>query len=373
MKENSKMERLTYIVIAVISLTGLSNCSSDKSSIVREDWGTYKDKPVFLYTITNSNGSVMKVINYGAIITSVIVPDKNGVYEDVVMGFDSLQNYIDNGMCVGAVVGRVANVIKDAKFEIDGIEYKLKSGNHGGGEFHTSVWDSEIIENESGKGIRFHHFSPDGSIGYPGNLNAYVTYFFTDDDAVHIMFEASADKATHVNMTQHSYFNLIGNCKEPVFNHLIKIDADNYATIDERNTPLGTYTSVKDTTLDLTTMKPIKENIHKFDRGGYHFCYVFNRPAGTLEKVIEVVEPESGRTMDVYTTQPGVQFYTGNTITKNLKGKQGAIYDPYSAFCLETEHIPNTPNCPDYPSTLVRPDEIYKEICIYDFGVVEKI
>lgn len=368
----SRVLNRIWIVIAIIII--VSSCSTSDNSIKKEIWGEVEGKQVFLYTISNSNGMTMKLTNYGGIITSVKVPDKNGKFEDVVLGFDNLQQYLGKHPCFGATIGRFANRIRNSRFEIDGIEYKLTQNNgshciHGGNEFDRAVWDSEIVNSEGGNGIKLQYLSKDGKKGFPGNLNVYVTYMLTEENAIHVLFEAVTDKTTHVNLTQHSYFNLSAG-KETIHNHRIKIDADNYTEIDEDVIPTGVIATVKGTDWDLTKMTRMGDNIGKLDKGGYHYCYVFNKPVNELAKVIEVYEPNSGRTLKITTTQPGVQFYTGNFISDELTGKYGIQYGPYTAFCLETQHFPDSPNHSNFPSTLLLPGNKYEEMVIYRFGVL---
>lgn len=357
----------------LILLIGLFGCSTNENEVQEEQWGVVHDKQVYLFTISNSNGMVMKVTNYGGIITSLLVPDKNGIMEDVVLGFDNLQQYLDPNPYFGAVIGRFANRIKNGQFSINDSVYQMPKNKgehciHGVGEFNTAVWDGEIVENEEGKGIRLHYLSKDGINGFPGNLDVFVTYTLTKNNAIHVRFEAKTNKTTHVNMTQHSYFNLSGG-KELIYEHLIKIDADNYTEVDESLIPTGTISTVKGTDWDLTRMTRMGDNIHQLDYKGYDYCYVLNKPSGALAKVIEVVEPLSGRTLEVSTTQPGVQFYSGNYISVELVGKNGVHYKPHLGFCLETQHFPDSPNQADFPSTLLMPGDKYEEVVIYKFGV----
>lgn len=375
-KKIKKHLNVAFTSLMLLIIIGLTGCAENKKNIQKENWGVIQNKQVHHYKLTNSNGMVMGVTNYGAIITSVLVPDKDGKMEDVVLGFDNLQQYLDPNPCFGAAVGRFANRIRNGEFIIDSTIYQLTKNDgehciHGGDEFNKVVWDSEIVENELGTSIKLRYVSKDGTNGFPGNLDAYITYTLTENNAIHVRFEAETDKPTHVNMTQHSYFNLRGD-KELIYDHLIKIDADNYTEIDEFIIPTGAISTVKGKDWDLTKLTRMGENIHKLDKNGYHFCYVFNKPVGELAKIIEVVEPKSGRTLEVTTTQPGVQFYSGNKISSELVGKNGAKYKPHSGFCLETQHLPNTPNLSDFPSTLLLPGEKYEEVVIYNFGVTDK-
>lgn len=361
---------LQIIMALILSKTG---CTTNKTDVQQESWGEIQHKKVYHYTLTNVNGMVMKVTNYGGIITSVLVPDKDGIMEDVVLGFDKLQQYIDSNPYFGAVIGRFANRINKGQFGINDSVYQLPNNNgehclHGADEFNTVVWDSEIVESEEGMGIRLHYLSKDGANGFPGNLDVFVTYTLTDVNAIHIRFEAETDKATHVNMTQHSYFNLSGG-QALIYDHRIKIDADQYVEVDESLIPTGNILPVKGEDWDLTSMTRIGDNIHQLDYKGYDYCYVLNKPAGELAKVIEVIEPVSGRTLEVSTTQVGVQFYSGNYISSELVGKNRIHYEPHYGFCLETQHFPDSPNQPDFPSSLLMPGEKYDEVVIYAFGV----
>lgn len=337
-----------------------------------ESYGEIKGEEVYLYTLSNENKMEVKVCNYGAIITSVLVPDRKGKLEDVVLGFDKLERYLEPNPCFGAAIGRFANRIRDGRFSIGDSVYQLVRNDnghciHGGNEFDRLVWESEVIENEKGNAIRLHHLSEDGSNGFPGNLDVYITYTLTSDNSIHVLFEATTDKNTHVNLTQHSYFNLAGT-DEKIFDHLIYIDADHYTEIDEDVVPTGGIATVIGKDWDLTELTRIGDNIHKLDKGGYHYCYVFNKEVNELKKVIEVLEPNSGRTLEVSTTQPSVQFYTGNGLGA-FTGKSEIEYGAHSAFCLETQHFPDSPNHHNFPSTLLNPGEKYEETVVYHFGI----
>lgn len=352
-----------------LSLLFMVACKPNGIKIAEENWGEVDGKDVSLFTLKNNNGMEVKLTNFGGIITSIIVPDKNGKLEDVVLGFDNLKQYTDPHPCFGAIIGRFANRIRNAEFTIDNITYNLEKNDgeqcaHGAQEFNKAVWKTKKLEN----GIQLHHFSPDGTKGFPGNIHAYVTYIITQDNAIEVIFKATTDKATHISMTQHSYFNLTA-CKALIYNHQVKIDADSIPEIDSLIVPTGPLKAVKGTIADLTTMRPIGKHMFEMDYNGYHYCYVFNKKEGELKKVVEIYEPTSGRTLDVTTTQPGIQFYTGNAISDQLIGKNGIKYGMHAGFVLETQHLPDSPNHPNFPSTLLRPNEEYKEHVIYKFGV----
>lgn len=315
----------------------------------------------------------MDVTNYGGIITSLMVPDKEGKMDDVVLGFDNLQQYVDPNPSIGAVIGRFANRITNGQFTIGVKDYQVttdKKGHalHGGGEFEKAVWESEIVQNEMGNGIRLSYFSKDGKHGFPGNVQSYVTYTLTDANAVHVKFEAETDQATHVNMTQHSYFNLNGG-KELIYNHLIHINAKEFTELDESAIPTGVISTLKGKAWDLSVPTRIGDKIHEVPLNGYHHCYVLDKPLGALEKVATVIEPKSGRILEVSTTQPGIVLYASNVLGDKIIGKYGIQYGPHAAFCIETQHYPDAPNYNDFPSTLLLPSEKYNEIVIYDFGI----
>ncbi|MDO6809634.1 aldose epimerase family protein [Zobellia galactanivorans] len=365
----------SYMYAVLICLCSIARLNSQHAGVKSEKWGVAQGKEVLLYTLTNENGMVVKITDFGGTITAIRVADKEGFFEDVVLGFDNLEQYKAEHPCFGATIGRVANRIRNARFEIDGTPYQLAQNSnghclHGGNEFDRVVWQSKIVANELGPSVQLHHLSKEGTMGFPGNLDSYVTYTLTDDDSIHVHYEATTDKATHVNMTQHSYFNLNGG-KDKIYDHIIKIDADNYTEIDEEIIPTGNLATVKGTDWDLTSPTPIGKNIHKLNFNGYHYNYVFNKPNGELKEVIQVVEPKSGRTLSVFTTQPGVQFYSGNTIGDTFTGKNDIRYSDHMAFCLETQHFPDTPNHPSFPSTLLLPGEKYDETTIFRFGVEE--
>ncbi|MDO6819596.1 aldose epimerase family protein [Zobellia sp. 1_MG-2023] len=363
----------SYMYAVLICLCAIGRLNSQHAGIKSEKWGEAQGKEVLLYTLTNENGMVVKITDFGGTITAIRVADKEGIFEDVVLGFDNLEQYKAEHPCFGATIGRVANRIRNARFEIDGTSYELTQNSnghclHGGNEFDRVVWASKIVVNDQGPSVQLHHLSKDGTMGFPGTLDSYVTYTLTNDNRLIAHYEATTDKATHVNMTQHSYFNLNG-MKDKIYDHIITIDADTYTEIDEEIIPTGKLAPVKGTDWDLTTPTLLGENIHKLDFNGYHYNYVFNKAVGELKKVIEVWEPKSGRTMTISTTQPGVQFYSGNGIGDTFTGKNHIKYADHMAFCLETQHFPDTPNHANFPSTLLLPGEKYDETAIFHFGI----
>ena len=355
------------------SLFILLTSYTEKSEFAtKEKWGEVQNKPVYLYTLKNKAGMTVKLTNYGGIITSILVPDKHGKFEDVVLGFDNLKQYTGPNPCFGATIGRYANRIKNGRFTIDDTEYQLTQNDHqqcshGGMEFNRAVWKSKLVKNEHGEGVQFYYFSKDGSNGFPGNLKTNVTYTLSKDNKIYIEYKAETDKDTYVNFTNHSYFNLTGS-KEKIYNHKIQIKANNYTEIDEDIVPTGKISSVKNTLWDLTKLTRIGDHIHELKFNGYHYNYIFNKPLNQLKDVITVIEPNSGRTLTVATTQPAVQFYTGNAIP-NFIGKNNTPYSQHSAFCLETQHYPDSPNHSNFPSTLLKPGEKFNQTTIFKFGI----
>lgn len=350
------------------------NCADTFASdrIEQTPWGEADGKPVTLYTIGNANGTVLKITDYGARITELWVPDRNGKLADVVLGFDRLEQYIAPNPSFGSTIGRYANRIRDARFEIDGTVYELTKNEgenmlHGAGEFENVVWDSEIVENQQGAGIRFRYRSPDGGEGFPGNLLATATYILGDDDAVHVTFEAETDKATHVNMTQHSYFNLNG-MKSTIMDHRLRVDANRYLVMDGVLVT-GEIDTLEGKPWDLSEWTRLGDNMQDIPLGGYNHDYVANKPEGELGLVAEVYEPESGRNLKVFTTQPGITVYASMGLGNGPAGKNGIHYERYSGLCLETQHHTDSANHPHFPSTLLHPGEKYEEAVIYDFGI----
>lgn len=367
-----KVKNITRLLLLILVFSSCKN-----SSVIKDDWGVVDNKPVYLYTISNKNGMELKMTNYGGIITSIMVPDKNGVIEDVVLGFDSLKQYIAPNPCFGATIGRFANRIKNGEFTInDSVYHVVRNDNgknhlHGGMEFNHAVWDSKIVNNELGTGLELRYFSKDGTNGFPGNVQSVVTYTLTDNNAIHVKFEATTDKATHINFTNHSYFNLSA-CKDLIYNHKVRLDADEYVNLDMDAIATGEILDLKGKAWSLKETTRLGDSIQNIPLKGYHHCYVLNKPEGELTKVMWVEEPNSGRTLEVSTTQPGIVLYASNVLSDEIVGKYGIRYGQHMALCMETQGYPGAPNHANFPSTLLQPNEKYEEIAIYDFGVVEE-
>lgn len=355
--------------------------SASQVNIEKAPFGQTKDgKAVDIYTLTNANGVEAKITNYGGVVVSLKVPDKNGNMEDVVLGFDSLADYETRSPFFGTLVGRYGNRIAKGKFTLDGKEYNLVQNNmgnhlHGGTEgFDKKVWQAEEFQNDSTVGLKLTYTSPDMEEGYPGKLDVEVTYTLRNDDALAIDYKATTDKKTIVNLTNHSYFNLAGHDAGDILDHVVMINASQFVPVDSTLIPTGELRNVEGTPLDFEEPTRIGERIDDTENqqiaygGGYDHCWVLNHEGQGVSLAATVYEPNSGRFMEVLTTEPGVQFYTGNFLT-NMKGKDGAEYNKRSGFCLETEHFPDSPNQPDFPSVELNPGETYQTSTIYKFSV----
>lgn len=354
--------------------------SMNQPAITKSLFGTLPDgQQADLYTLTNSNGMTVKITNYGGIITHLTAPDKSGNWEDVVLGFDSLQPYLDGHPFFGALVGRYGNRIAKAEFELNGQKYSLLKNDgpnhlHGGGKgFDKVIWSVKEVLSDSTAGLELQYTSKDGEEGYPGNLDVTVTYTLQNDNALRIDYLATTDKTTIVNLTNHSYFNLSG-LQNDILGHQVKIEADSLVAINETLIPKGALEPVKNTPFDFTTFQTIGARINDDSHeqikngGGYDHCWALRNTTGSLALAATAVDPVSGRQLEVYTTEPGVQFYTGNFLDGSLQGK-GKTYTKRYGFCLETQHFPDSPNQPQYPSTVLQPGEQYSTTTIFKLGV----
>ena len=339
-------------------------------------FGTVDGKQVFEFTLTNKNGVEVKILNYGGLVTQLLVPDKQGNFDDVVLGYDSLQDYIKDTPYFGAIVGRYGNRIAKGQFTIDGQTYKLALNNgpnhlHGGIKgFDKIVWDAEDFIKPEAAGVILTHLSPDNEEGYPGNLKAKITYTLTNDNELKIDYEAETDKSTVINLTHHSYFNLKGQGNGNILGHHMQILADRFTPVDATLIPTGELKDVQSTPMDFRKPAAIGSRIEQVE-GGYDHNFVLNNTDGKMRLVAKVTEPKTGRTMGVFTDQPGIQFYSGNFLDGSNIGKGGKPYLKHFGFCLETQHFPDSPNQANFPSTLLKPGETYKTQTIYRFGVTE--
>lgn len=344
-------------------------------SVSSKPYGTLPDgTQVDEYTLTNSHGLKVTIITYGGIVTAVETPDRTGRFANIVLHRDSLADYLAGHPYFGCIVGRYANRIARGRFTIEGVEYTLATNNgpnhlHGGQKgFDKYVWQAEPVEGEGFVGVKLTHTSPDGDEGYPGTLDATVVYTLSDRDELKIEYTATTDKPTHVNLTNHAYWNLAGAGAGDILGHQLMLNAAAYLPVDDGLIPLGDPEPVEGTPMDFTQPVAIGARIDQVE-GGYDHCYLLNKPQpGELSLAARVVEPGSGRTMEIYATQPGIQFYSGNFLDGTVSGS-GVDYEQHYGFCLETEHFPDSPNRPAYPSTLLRPGETYHQVTIHKFGV----
>jgi len=357
-------------LLCVVGLLGGVPLQADtaKAGIEKKPYGKMPDgTPIDEYTLTNGKGMTAKVITYGGLLTELHVPDKDGKTADVVLGFDNLENYLENSPYFGANIGRVANRIAKGKFSLDGKEYTLAINNppnhlHGGVKgFDKKVWKAE----EAKDGLHLSYTSPDGEEGYPGKVDVSVHYSLTKNE-LRIGYTAKTDKPTPVNLAHHSYFNLAGHGSGDILGHELRLQAVRYTPTDDTLIPTGKIESVLGTPFDFTESTAIGKRISelKGNPGGYDLNYLLNRK-GT--RVAQVREPKSGRIMEVVTTEPGIQFYTGNFLDGKLKGKGGAVYKKHAGLCLEAQHYPDAVNKPQFPSVILKPGETYKQTTIYRF------
>jgi aldose 1-epimerase len=348
----------------------------------RTSFGTLPDGTALdLFTLKNASGMEVSVTNYGGIITSLKVPDRDGKIDDVTLGYDSIDGYLKSSPYFGAIIGRYGNRIGKAQFELDGKTYKLPANDgpntlHGGVKgFDKVVWQAEPFEREGERGIIFTYVSPDGEEGFPGTLSSRVTYTLTDKNELAFDYQATTDKPTVVNLTQHAYFNLAGDGSGDVLGHELTINADRYTPVSSTLIPTGELASLEGTPLDFRTKTAIGARIDAAHEqikraGGYDHNYVLNREGDGLSLAARVEEPKTGRVMEVHTTEPGIQFYSGNFLDGSITGKQGHVYNKRNGLCLETQHYPDSPNQPSFPTTTLKPGEEYKSRTVYTFSTM---
>lgn len=370
------------LLLAISILAGCNNPKKEeaKASISSSPFGEMPDgQKVSQFTLVNTNGIEMKAITYGGIITSLMVPDKDGNLDDVVLGYDNLQGYLDATPYFGAIIGRFGNRIAKGKFSLDGEEYTLAVNNignhlHGGIKgFDKVVWTASEIQNEKGVGIKYEYTSPDMEEGYPGNLSVTVVYMLGNDNSLSFDYEATTDKKTVVNLTQHSYFNLAGN-KGDILSHKLTLNAPQFLPVDSTLIPTGELRNVEGTPFDFTISKVIGEEINTENQqlqygGGYDHCWILADGDAGLNFAASLFEPKSGRQMDIYTTEPAIQFYSGNFLDGSIKGKNGVSYEHRTGLCLETEHYPDAPNQPVFPTVVLEPGQVYHSVTKYVFSV----
>lgn len=336
---------------------------------------TIEGKKIDLFTLKNKKGMKVAITNYGGRIVSWMAPDKNGELDDIVLGFDSIDGYLDaNEPYFGALIGRVGNRINEGEFSLNGTDYTLETNNgpnhlHGGpAGFHNAVWDARQLDEQH---LVLTYISEDGEEGYPGTLKVTVDYVLTDDNELKIDYTATTDETTIVNLTNHAFFNLAGAASGTINDHELLIEADQFTPVDSTLIPTGEITTVDGTPFDFSSSKPIGQDLdaesEQLDFGdGYDHNFVLNKETeNTLSRAVKVKEPESGRIMEIYTTEPGIQFYGGNFLDGSDTGKEGDPYEHRTAFCLEPQHFPDSPNHSNFPSVVLEPDSTYHSLSVY--------
>ena len=347
--------------------------STESAKAVRALYGTIGVDSIFQYTLSNKNGMIVKIINYGGTVTDIMAPDKSGKMGNVVLGYDSLAGFLQTGNpYFGCLVGRYANRIANAKFTLDGKEYSLAPNNdgntlHGGNKgFDKVIWTVKAFSDSS---ISLSYLSKDGEEGYPGNLSADVVYSLGNDNSLKIEYKATTDKPTPVNLTNHCYFNLSAGADSTIIDHDLMLKADKYTPVNVKLIPTGKIDDVKAGPMDFTAAKKIGRDLAQVT-GGYDHNWVLNKSGNNLDMIASLYHPASGRYMEVYTTEPGIQFYSGNFLNGTLKNTRGgATYIKHAGLCLETQHFPDSPNQPGFPNTILKPGETYTQTTVYKFSV----
>ncbi|MBE0543625.1 MAG: galactose mutarotase [Verrucomicrobia bacterium] len=367
--------------VAALWITGCATSTSRNMNptITQTPFGQADGQAVTLYTLSNSRGAEARIMNYGGIVQSLRVPDRHGNFDDVVLGYDDLAGYVANNPYFGCLVGRYGNRIGGAKFTLDGRTYTLAANNgsnslHGGLKgFDKVVWSARTLVAKAGPALELTYVSKDGEEGFPGNLKVTAVYSLTEDNALRLDFTATTDKPTVCNLTHHSYFNLRGQGKGDVLGHEVYINSDKTTPVDKELITTGEYASVAGTPFDFRKPTAIGARIDDPDTQlqygpGYDHNWVINKPLGKLGLQARVYEPTTGRVMEVWSDEPGLQFYAGNFLDGTITGKGGAVYQRRNAFCMEPQHYPDSPNKPNFPSVVLRPGETFKNTIIYKFS-----
>ena len=377
MKLQRRLSTFLFAVLLLISCAAFALAQT----VTKQSFGKTADgQNIDIYTLRNAHGVEAKITNYGGILVSLKVPDRNGKFDDVVLGFNDLDTYLTkNNPYFGAIIGRYGNRIAKGRFKLNGVEYKLAVNNgenhlHGGIKgFDKVVWTGHETQTKAGPAVVLNYLSKDGEEGYPGNLRVTVVYTLTSEDELKIDYSATTDKDTVTNLTHHSYFNLAGEGNGDILNHIVTINADRFVPTDAGSIPTGELRSVAGTPFDFLKPTAIGARINQDDEqlklgNGYDHTWVINGRAGTMRLAATAYEATSGRVMQVWTTEPGVQFYTGNFLDGTLTGKSGKVYARRNGFCFETQHFPDSPNQPSFPTTTLRKGQTYKSTTIYRFS-----
>ena len=380
MKHRYQWLQILSVSLGAACLVGCASVSSPREQRVsHQPFGQTKDgTPVDLYTLRNRNGAEARISNYGGLVISLTMPDRHGQFGDVVLGYDNLADYLKDSPYFGALIGRYGNRIAKGKFTLDGQEYSLATNNypnalHGGLKgFDKVVWDANVLATAEGPGLKLQYVSKDGEEGYPGTLAVTAVYTLSEDNALKLEFTATTDKDTVVNLTHHSYFNLAG--KGDILNHQVMIPASRFTPVDSTLIPAGELRPVADTPFDFRQPTAIGARIQQDDQqlkfgGGYDHNWVIDKPLGQLGLMARVYEPTTGRVMEVLSTEPGLQFYSGNFLNGSNKGKGGWVYQFRNGFCMEPQHYPDSPNQPAFPSVVLKPGQVFHNTIIYRFSV----
>lgn len=375
------MKWMSAFLTAAVLMMGTAACNNEEKTttdvpaagISKQAWGQADGQAVDLYSLTNSKGTTVKITNYGGIVTSFITKDKNGAASSIVVGFDSIAQYLQSPPYFGAIIGRYGNRIGGGKFSIGDQSYSLAINDgpnhlHGGIKgFDKVIWTAGPVS-DTVASLSLHYLSKDGEEGYPGNLDVTVKYTLTDEDELRIEYDATTDKASPVNLTNHSYFNLTGDVQSTILDHQLQIDANGYTPVDAGLIPTGEIKAVAGTAFDFTTAKSIGSRIDSVE-GGYDHNWVLNSKGSSLQKVATLSDSVSGRYLEVFTTEPGLQFYTGNFLDGKFINHTGSAVKLRSALCLETQHFPDSPNKMEFPSTILEPGQKYHSVTIYKVGL----
>src|SRR6202048_2947554 len=377
---------VAFVVLNQVACVSVSVPGGATSAVTSTPFGaTANERTAELFTLTNGHGIRITLTNYGGIITSLSTPDRSGRFDDIVLGYDNLAGYLHDSPYFGAIVGRYGNRIARGSFTLDGKTYRLAVNNgpnslHGGLRgFDKVIWNAHPFQNQDGTGVALDYTSPDMEEGFPGTLSAHVTYTLTEDDRLIVDYQATTDKATPVNLTQHTYWNLAGSARRDILGHALTSNADPMTPVDSTLITTGEITPVNGTPFDFRTAMAIgarvdqRQNTQIRYGNGYDHNFVLNRGGAAADALVRAargVEPSTGRTMDVVTTEPGLQFYSGNFLDGSITGKGGNVYHFRYGLALETQHYPDSPNHPNFPSTILRPGQQYHTRTVFQFGVV---
>ena len=380
------MKRMPFIIFMgalLMTTPAFAGAEPQSGSTIKKSFGKTPDgQPVDLYVLTNKSGAEVSITNYGGAVVSIKVPDRNGKLADVVLGYDNVDGYVNDKSHFGGIIGRYGNRIAHAQFLLDGKTYTLAKNNgenslHGGVKgFDKALWAARVLNGKDAQSLELSYVSKDGEEGFPGNLSVSVIYTLKDDNALSVAYVATTDKKTVLNLTNHSYFNLGGQGSGDILGHVLMIAADKFTPVDAALIPTGELRNVAGTPFDFRKPTAIGARINQDDQqlklgGGYDHNFVLRAVPEPLEFLgaARVLEPASGRVLEVFTTEPGVQFYTGNFLDGKTPGKGGVAYARRNAFCLETQHFPDSPNQPKFPSVILKPGEIFHSVTTYKFSV----